>query len=35
MIIQSTSIVADVPRGPLLDLAGLRSITCPVLSIGQ
>ncbi|WP_205669011.1 alpha/beta fold hydrolase [Amycolatopsis suaedae] len=33
MIIQSTSIVTDVPRGPLLDVAGLRRIRCPVLSI--
>ncbi|GAA0601941.1 alpha/beta hydrolase [Kutzneria viridogrisea] len=32
-LIMATSIVQDVPRGPLLDGVGLASIRCPVLSI--
>src|SRR5439155_3789119 len=32
-IIRATSIVQDVPRGPLLEFAQLQEISCPVLSI--
>jgi pimeloyl-ACP methyl ester carboxylesterase len=32
-VIRATTIVEDVPQGPLLDAAALRGIGCPVLSI--